>query len=52
MSFNFSEEELNELVSTEGYSCGDIVSLCREASFGPLRDLGDDIMTAKALCAR
>ena len=48
-SFDLNEEELNDLVvSTEGYSCSDIVSLCREASFGPLRDLGDDIMTAKA----
>lgn len=48
-TFSLSEEELNQLVeSTEGYSCSDIVSLCKEASFGPLRDLGDDIMTAKA----
>ena len=48
-AFNLTDEELNELVAiTNGYSCSDIVSLCREASFGPLRDLGDDIMTAKA----
>ena len=48
-AFNLTDEELNELVViTNGYSCSDIVSLCREASFGPLRDLGDDIMTAKA----
>jgi SpoVK/Ycf46/Vps4 family AAA+-type ATPase len=48
-TFSLSDEELNQLVeSTEGYSCSDIISLCKEASFGPLRDLGDDIMTAKA----
>ena len=33
--FDLNEEELDELVvSTEGYSCSDIVSLCREASLG------------------
>ncbi len=37
-----SPREVNELVKlTDGFSCSDISSTANEASFGPLRDLGD-----------
>jgi spastin len=47
--FDLSEEDMIVFGRrTEGFSCSDLVSLCREASFGPLRDLGDELLTTKA----
>ena len=41
-SIKVSKREVNELVKmTDGFSCSDIASMASEASFGPLRDLGD-----------
>jgi len=39
---SISSREMNELVRlTDGFSCSDISSTANDASFGPLRDLGD-----------
>lgn len=41
-NITMSSKDINELVKlTEGFSCSDIASIANEASFGPLRELGD-----------
>jgi SpoVK/Ycf46/Vps4 family AAA+-type ATPase len=38
---NLSEADLNRVVAlTDGYSSADIRELCREAAYGPVRDVG------------
>jgi SpoVK/Ycf46/Vps4 family AAA+-type ATPase len=39
--------DFKRLVSlTDGYSCSDLSALAREASLGPIRELGSQLMTA------
>jgi SpoVK/Ycf46/Vps4 family AAA+-type ATPase len=41
-NITMSSTDIRELVKlTEGFSCSDIASIANEASFGPLRELGD-----------
>lgn len=47
--YDISDNELRSIVElTEGFSGSDLANLCREAAFGPIRELGSRVMTAAA----
>ena len=47
MKHNLTESDVSYIHDrTENYSGSDLSNLCREAAFGPVRDLGDDILKA------
>ena len=44
---SLGSRDFKRLVSlTDGYSCSDLAALAREASLGPIRELGPQLMTA------
>ena len=47
--YDIGDNELRSIVElTEGFSGSDLANLCREAAFGPIRELGSRVMTAAA----
>jgi ATP-dependent 26S proteasome regulatory subunit len=47
--YDINDAELQSLVQlTDGFSGSDLANLCREAAFGPIRELGSRVMTALA----
>ena len=47
--YDINDQELRSLIElTDGFSGSDLANLCREAAFGPIRELGSRVMTALA----